>query len=158
MVLQYHGCWCIGDVSNHGIKYAVYSDVCLPQWRISTGGTYALPVLRNDKKIKYVLMYPEINMAWLGLIKWQCIWKHLGGTFCRPAEETEWNIDLRFECSIQCTPIYRGCVYRGIGYIAVTCWTPFFGAQERDIFCEITVTPLAQFAGDNFSRNLLTAC
>ena len=31
-------------------------------------------------------------------------------------------------------PIYRGHVYRGIGYIAVACWTPFFGAQERDIF------------------------
>ena len=33
----------------------------------------------------------------------------------------------------------------------------FFGAQERDIFREIAVTPLTQFAGDNFSRNLLTA-
>ena len=25
------------------------------------------------------------------------------------------------------SPIYRGRVYRGIGYIAVACWTPFFG-------------------------------
>ena len=33
----------------------------------------------------------------------------------------------------------------------------FFGAQERDIFREIEVTPWTQFAGDNFSRNLLTA-
>ena len=24
------------------------------------------------------------------------------------------------------SPIYHGCVYRGIGYIAVACWTPFF--------------------------------
>ena len=24
------------------------------------------------------------------------------------------------------SPIYRGRVYRGIGYIAVACWTPFF--------------------------------
>ena len=55
------------------------------------------------------------------------------------------------------SPIYRGRVYRGIGYIAVACWTPFFGAQERDIFREIAVTPRTQFAGDNFSRNLLTA-
>ena len=55
------------------------------------------------------------------------------------------------------SPIYRGRVYRGIGYIAVACWTPFFGAQERDIFREIAVTPWTQFAGDNFSRNLLTA-
>ena len=54
-------------------------------------------------------------------------------------------------------PIYRGRVYNGIGYIAVACWTPFFGAQERDIFCKIAVTPWTQFAGDNFSRNLLTA-
>ena len=55
------------------------------------------------------------------------------------------------------SPIYRGRVYRGIGYIAVACWTPFFGAQERDIFREIAVTPWTQFAGDNFSRNLFTA-
>ena len=65
------------------------------------------------------------------------------------------------------SPIYRGRVYRGIGYIAVTCWTPFFahrfrefcrrGAQERHIFREITVNPCIQFTGDNFSRNLLTA-
>ena len=31
------------------------------------------------------------------------------------------------------------------------------GTQERDIFREIAVTPCIQFAGDNFSRNLLTA-
>ena len=31
------------------------------------------------------------------------------------------------------------------------------GAQERDIFREIAVTPCIQFVGDNFSRNLLTA-
>ena len=31
------------------------------------------------------------------------------------------------------------------------------GAQERDIFREIAVTPCIQFAGDNFSQNLLTA-
>ena len=52
------------------------------------------------------------------------------------------------------SPIYRGRVYRGIGYIAVTCWTPFFW---RNFFREIAVTPWTQFAGDNFSRNLLTA-
>ena len=33
---------------------------------------------------------------------------------------------------------------------------PIFGAQERDIFREIAVTPWIQFVGDNFSRNLLT--
>ena len=33
----------------------------------------------------------------------------------------------------------------------------FFGAQKRDIFHEIAVTPWTHFAGDNFSRNLLTA-
>ena len=33
----------------------------------------------------------------------------------------------------------------------------FFGAQERDIFREIAVTPWTQFTGDNFSWNLLTA-
>ena len=39
---------------------------------------------------------------------------------------------------------------------SVACWTPFFAAQERDIFREIAETPWTQFAGDNFSQNLLT--
>ena len=30
------------------------------------------------------------------------------------------------------------------------------GAQERDIFRKMAVTPCIKFAGDNFSRNLLT--
>ena len=63
----------------------------------------------------------------------------------------------QFETWYSVSPIYRGRVYRGIGYIAVAWWTPFFGAQERDIFREIAVTPWTQFAGDNFSPNLLTA-
>ena len=54
-------------------------------------------------------------------------------------------------------PIYRGRVYHGIGYIAVASWTPIFGAQERDIFRKIVVTPWTQFMGDNFLRNPLTA-
>ena len=29
------------------------------------------------------------------------------------------------------SPIYRGRVYHGIGYIAVACWTPFFGHPFR---------------------------
>ena len=62
---------------------------------------------------------------------------------------------LNYQYSV--SPIYCGRVYRGIGYIAVACWTPFFGAQERDIFREIAVSPWTQFAGDNISRNLLTA-
>ena len=54
-------------------------------------------------------------------------------------------------------PIYRGRVYRGIGYSVVACWTPFFSAHERDVFHEIAVTPWTHFAGGNFSQNLLTA-
>ena len=53
-------------------------------------------------------------------------------------------------------------------YIAVVCIAEldisrshvgpkFFDAQERDIFREIAVTPWTQFAGDNFSRSMLTA-
>ena len=29
------------------------------------------------------------------------------------------------------SPIYRGRLYRGIGYIAVACWTPFFAHWFR---------------------------
>ena len=67
--------------------------------------------------------------------------------------DQQWLFGLIYSVS----PIYRGRVYRGIGYNAVACCTPFFGAQEHDIFREIAVTPWTQFAGDNFSRNLLTA-
>ena len=70
--------------------------------------------------------------------------------------------------------IYRRRVYRGIGYIAVACWTPFFGAQERDILSPNrgnSVGPIrgrqffaksahryrlcSLFAADNFSLNQL---
>ena len=67
------------------------------------------------------------------------------------------NFLVKFELRYSVLPIYRGRVYRGIGYIAVVYWTPFFVAQERDIFHEIAVTPWTQFAGDNFAPNLLTA-
>ena len=59
--------------------------------------------------------------------------------------------------SPDCFMVSTRCMYTMYSlYIAVACWTPYFGAQERDIFCEIVVTPWTQFAGDNFSRNLLT--
>ena len=71
-------------------------------------------------------------------------------------------------------PIYRGRVYRGIGYIAVACWTPFFwrpGAWYFSRNCGNTLDPIngwqffaksahrdslcSRFAGDNFPRNQL---
>ena len=71
-------------------------------------------------------------------------------------------------------PIYRGRVCCRIGYIAVACWTPFFGAQERDIFLRnrgSTLDPIRErqffaksahrdclcswFAGNNLSQNQL---
>ena len=55
------------------------------------------------------------------------------------------------------SPIYRGCIYRGIGYIAVACWTPFFWRPRARYFSRNRGNTLFQFAGDNFSRNLLTA-
>ena len=44
-------------------------------------------------------------------------------------------------------PIYRGRVYRGIGYIAVACWTPFFDPPISRILQ--TWHPRARY----FSRN-----
>ena len=72
------------------------------------------------------------------------------------------------------SPIYRGRVYRGIGYIAVACWTPFFWRPRARYFSRNrgnTLNPIrgrqffaksahrdslcSRFAGDNFSRNQL---
>ena len=66
------------------------------------------------------------------------------------------------------SPKYRGRVYRGIGYIAVTCWTPFFCPPMSQILQ--TWRPRARYFSRNrgnslhsirgrqfFSRNLLTA-
>ena len=72
------------------------------------------------------------------------------------------------------SPIYRGCVYRGIGYIAVACWTPFFWRPRARYFSRNRGNALdpirgrqffaktahrdslcSRFAGDNFSRNQL---
>ena len=84
-------------------------------------------------------------------------------TYCGPVMPYG-DIDLG---QYSVSPIYRGRVYRGIGYIAVACWTPFFcppisrilqtWCPRAQYFREIAVTPCIQFAGDNFSRNLLTA-
>ena len=75
---------------------------------------------------------------------------------------------------IQLSPIYRGRVYRGIGYIAVACWTPFFWRPRARYFSRNrgnSLDPIRgrqffaksahrdslcfRFAGDNFSRNRL---
>ena len=67
------------------------------------------------------------------------------------------------------SPIYRGRVYRGIGYIAVACWTPFFWRPRARYFSRNrgnTLDPIrgrqffaksahrdslcSRFAGDNF--------
>ena len=72
------------------------------------------------------------------------------------------------------SPIYRGRVYRGIGYIAVACWTPFFWRPRARYFSRNrgnTLDPIrgrqffaksahrdslcSRFDGDNFSRNQL---
>ena len=72
------------------------------------------------------------------------------------------------------SPIYRGRVYRGIGYIAVACWTPFFWRPRARYFSRNrgnTLDPIrgrqfftksahrdslcSRFAGDNFSQNQL---
>ena len=45
------------------------------------------------------------------------------------------------------SPIYRGRIYRGIGYIAVACWTPFFCPPISRILQ--TWRPRARY----FSRN-----
>ena len=71
-------------------------------------------------------------------------------------------------------PIYHGRVYRGIGYIAVACWTPFFWCPRTQYFSwnrSNSLDPIhgrqffakcahhdrlcSQFAGDNFSQNKL---
>ena len=51
------------------------------------------------------------------------------------------------ETQYSVSPIYRGRVYRGIGYIAVACWTPFFCPPISRILQ--TWRPRARY----FSRN-----
>ena len=77
-------------------------------------------------------------------------------------------------CIYSVSPIYRGRVYRGIGYIAVACWTPFFWRPRARYFLRNrgnTLDPIrgrqffaksahrdslcSRFAGDNFSQNQL---
>ena len=65
------------------------------------------------------------------------------------------------------SPIYRGRVYRGIGYIAVTCWTPFFCPPILRIlqtwrpraryFSRNRGNSLHSIRGRQFAWNLLTA-
>ena len=54
---------------------------------------------------------------------------------------------MQWQCMYSVSPIYRGRVYRGIGYIAVACWTPFFCPPISRILQ--TWRPRARY----FSRN-----
>ena len=107
-----------------------------------------------------------------------CIWNHGWQGPSYPTQPIPWLL-MTWWCKsgyqqpwYSVLPIYRGRVYRGIGYIAVACWTPFFGAQERNIFSRNrgnSLDPIrgrqffAKFArrdhlcsrsvGNNFSRN-----
>ena len=78
--------------------------------------------------------------------------------------ENWWHGRVLYVLNIQCKPdISRSCIsrnwiYRGRMLDPIFLPTDFVNfAQERDIFHEIAFTPCIQFAGDNFSRNLLTA-
>ena len=75
---------------------------------------------------------------------------------------------IKMNFIIQCTPdisllcISWNWIYRG--HMLDPIFLPSFfakfcrrGAQKHDIFREIAASPRTQFAGDNFSRNLLTA-
>ena len=85
-----------------------------------------------------------------------------------------WLVDPLHKGQYSVSPIYRGRVYRGIGYIAVPCWTPFFWRPRARYFSRNrgnTLDPIrkrqffaksahrdslcSRFAGDNFSRNQL---
>ena len=95
---------------------------------------------------------------------WHCADDIEGFSMLRPQQNGHYSV----------SPIYRGRVYRGIGYIAVACWTPFFWRPRARYFSRNrgnTLDPIrgrqffaksayrdslcSRFAGDNFSLNQL---
>ena len=57
---------------------------------------------------------------------------------------------VKFNYSV--SPIYRGRVYHGIGYIAVACWTPFFSPPISRILQ--TWRPRARYFSQNGVNSL----
>ena len=119
---------------------------CFPQGRISTTSVFG----NNRKYLSFKgLISSEESPTTMGLLRRILLW--------------EIRIDYEFMAWVSIyiniihknlwysvSPIYRSRVYRRIGYIAVACWSQFFGDHERDIFREIAVTLWTQFAGNIF--------
>ena len=118
------------------------------------------------------------NLAWLSYWKkndnnWN-LWKVKTEKTLKSLLELSDNSQSQQAPWYSVSPIYRGRVLRGIGYIAVACWTPFFWRPRARYFSRNhgnSLDPIrgrqffaksahrdslcSQFAGDNFSRNQL---
>ena len=150
--------WSLGDLDAI-LKTAISNLVLLIGFFISSNDNAPrwMPLDLTDDKSTLVQVMDWCRQATSHYLSqwWPCSMSPYGVT--RPQWVEAYSV----------SPIYRGRVYRGIGYIAVACWTPFFGAQERynsldpirgrqfftksahrDSLC-------SRFARDNFSRNQL---
>ena len=100
------------------------------------------------------LGHSELRIRWLSVRQWYL--QYISNKDTKVTNKKGWFSNSFY--TIQCTPdISQSCVSRNWIYRGRMLDPIFFGVQERDIFREIAVTPWTQFAGDNFSRNLLTA-
>ena len=129
------------------------------------------PLQTNSREICIKVQTFLSKKIWFKILSTKCL------SFCSDLNvlmHMDESITSVYICTYSVSPIYRGRVYRGIGYIAVACWTPFFWRPRARYFSRNrgnSLDPIrgrqffaksahrdslcSRFAGDNFSRNQL---
>ena len=138
-----------------------------------------VPVKKPEKCCKQIIPISfNVSALALGQSYNSEILKYIAGLVQERHNSIANALELRLSCPnpsiYSVSPLYRGRVYRGIGYIAVACWTPFFWRPRVRYFSRNrgnTLDPIrrrqffaksahrdslcSRFAGDNFSRSQL---
>ena len=108
-------CWALQRTRHSYLKQSICS--CLASWfsgkATKVGSPSNFSKLISHMSQLWGIPQPQYFITLSLDLHWTYFWKH-------------------YIYSV--SPIYRGRVYRGIGYIAVACWTPFFWRPRARYF------------------------
>ena len=113
------------------------------------GFKYVLSNTNTNTSFQIFQIQIQIQIRWNFFFKYKYKYKY-------EHSNTNTNTNtfkILFKYKYSESPIYRGRVYRGIGYIAVACWTPFFWRPRARYFSRIILINVIIFVA--YVLNLL---